>query len=228
MKQSRQITLGVLLVAAGVLLGLNSLGFTHIDLFFDGWWTLFIIVPSLMGLINGGDDKAGDIIGLCIGIVLLLCSRDILDFSVIWKLVLPLIIVFFGLKMIFESFRADKMPAVLEETTEHGPCANEASAVFSSEKINMSGEVFRSAELNAVFGGLEYDLRNAIIESDCIIKASAIFGGIDIYVPNNVNIRISSNSIFGGVSNKTANNKNDNAHTLYIKANCLFGGVDIK
>lgn len=102
------------------------------------------------------------------------------------------------------------------------------TAVFSSEKMNFSGEVFQGAELNAVFGGVECDLRNAVIEQDCFIRASVVFGGIDIFVPNNINIKVSSNSIFGGISNKTANYRNDAAPTLYIKGTCLFGGVDIK
>ena len=61
-----------------------------------------------------------------------------------------------------------------------------------------------------------------------MIQASAIFGGIDILVPNNINIKVNSNSIFGGISNKSKNGKIDGAPTLYIKGTCMFGGVDIK
>ena len=53
----------------------------------------------------------------------------------------------------------------------------------------MEGKVFRGAELNAIFGGIDYDLRGAVIEPDCAIKATAIFGGIDIIVPENVKVR---------------------------------------
>ena len=38
---------------------------------------------------------------------------------------------------------------------------------------------------------------------------------------------MNSTSIFGGVSNKIVNEK-DNKVTVYVNANCLFGGVDIK
>ena len=79
-----------------------------------------------------------------------------------------------------------------------------------------------------MFGGVDCDLRGAIIEQDCVINASAVFGGIDILVPGNVNVKVSSNSIFGGVSNKTMGYRNESAPTLYIKGNCLFGGVEIK
>ena len=73
---------------------------------------------------------------------------------------------------------------------------------------------------------MECDLRKAIIENDCAIQVTAVFGGIDIMVPDNVNVKVNSNSIFGGVSNKTS--ANPNAPTLYINATCMFGGADIK
>ena len=227
MKRRNQVLWGVILVGIGLLLGLNALGITHINLFFDGWWTLFIIVPCVAGLVSG-KDVVGHLIGIGIGVFLLLCCQDILDFSMLWKLVFPAIIILFGVKMIFGT-RIDRASSeVIKRLQATNGQVPYGTAVFSGEKMNFSGEVFQGAELNAVFGGVECDLRNAIIEQDCVIQASAVFGGIDIYVPTNVNIKASSNSIFGGVSNKTANYHDELAPTIYIKCNCMFGGVDIK
>ncbi|MGN0467225.1 MAG: LiaF domain-containing protein, partial [Acutalibacteraceae bacterium] len=72
------------------------------------------------------------------------------------------------------------------------------------------------------------DLRNAVIESDCAISATSIFGGIDIFVPDNINVKINSNSIFGGVSQKNRRPNVQNAVTVYINATCMFGGVEVK
>lgn len=227
MKRRNQVLWGVILVGIGLLLGLNALGITHINLFFDGWWTLFIIVPCAVGLVSG-KDVTGNLIGIGIGAFLLLCCQDILDFGTLWKLVFPVIIVLFGVKMIFGS-RLDRASSdVIKRIQAGSGQVPYGTAVFTGEKMNFSGEVFHGAELNAVFGGVDCDLRNAIIDQDCVIQASAVFGGIDIYVPANVNIKVSSNSIFGGVSNKTANYHDELAPTIYIKCNCMFGGVDIK
>ena len=227
MKRRNQVLWGVILVGIGLLLGLNALGITHINLFFDGWWTLFIIVPCAVGLVSG-KDITGNLIGVGIGVFLLLCCQDILDFSMLWKLVFPAIIILFGVKMIFGT-RVDRASSeVIKRLQATNGQVPYGTAVFSGEKMNFSGEVFQGAELNAVFGGVECDLRNAIIEQDCVIQASAVFGGIDIYVPTNVNIKVSSNCIYGGVSNKTANYHDELAPTIYIKCNCMFGGVDIK
>ena len=67
---------GIVLVVIGVILALNALRITDINIFFDGWWTLIIIIPCFIGLFKESD-KTGNIIGLLIGIVLLLMCQDI-------------------------------------------------------------------------------------------------------------------------------------------------------
>lgn len=74
----------------------------NIILFFEGWWTLFIIVPTFIGLV-AEKDKTGNIIGLIIGLFLLLACRRLFDFKLIWKLIFPLIFVIIGLSLIFKN-----------------------------------------------------------------------------------------------------------------------------
>ena len=45
----------------------------------------------------------GNLIGLVIGIVLLLCSIGILDFVITWKLLLPIGLIIIGLSLIFRN-----------------------------------------------------------------------------------------------------------------------------
>ena len=225
MKKISSIVWGLVLVAAGVIFALNALNITDIDLFFDGWWTLFIIVPCAVGLFTERE-KMGNIIGIAVGVFLLLCCQDVLDFDILWKLLLPAIIVAIGLKMILTGIFANKANEIIKEMKSNGKEPKTGCAIFSSHKLHYDGEVFEGVELCAVFGGIKCDLRNAIIQKDCAIQASAIFGGIDIFVPSNVNVKVNSNSIFGGVSNKTATN--ENAPTIYISGTCMFGGVEIK
>ena len=58
----KNIILGLILIILGVIIGLNTFGITSIDIFFDGWWTLFIIIPAILGL-SKEKDKTGNIIG---------------------------------------------------------------------------------------------------------------------------------------------------------------------
>lgn len=227
MKKLSRILWGVALILVGGIFALNALGVTQIDIFFDGWWTLFIIVPCLIGVFSE-TDKLGNIIGLGIGVFLLLCCQDVIDFGMLWKLVVPAIIVIIGLKLVLTAIFGDKATKILVQSRQSGSNVKSGCATFSGQDMNFNGEKFEGAELNAIFGGIKCDLRNAIIEKDCAITATGIFGGIDIYVPDGVNIKVSSNSIFGGVSEKKHNPHIDGAVTIYINATCIFGGVDIK
>lgn len=100
-------------------------------------------------------------------------------------------------------------------------------AIFAGEDVNYAGEMFNGAALTAIFGGITCDLRGAVIENDCTVKVSSVFGGADIYVPEGVNVKITSTSFFGGASSEKHINLPDNTSTVYVKAFCLFGGVDV-
>ena len=80
MKKIGNILWGIVFIALGIIIALNALGVAKINVFFDGWWTLFIIIPCFIGLFKERE-KTGNIIGLLIGIVLLLCCQNILDFN---------------------------------------------------------------------------------------------------------------------------------------------------
>ena len=227
MKKSRNILWGLVLIILGLIFGGNALGITDINLFFDGWWTLFIIIPCFIGLFKE-NEKTGNVIGLLIGVALLLACQDVIDFNLIGKLWLPIVLVCIGASIIFKDVIGGKVNEQIKKLNENKTNQNEYCATFSGQDIKLDGEKFTGADLTAVFGGIECDLRKAVIESDVVINASSIFGGIDIFVPENVKVKVKSSSIFGGVSDKKKHSENAEANTVYINATCLFGGVEIK
>ncbi len=227
MKKLSKILWGIALIAVGSIFALKAFGVTNVEIFFDGWWTLFIIVPCLVGIFSERE-KTGNIIGLLIGVFLLLCCQNVLSFDMFWKLAIPAIIVIVGLKMIFGAIFGDKAIKMLETSRKNGDSIKVGCATFSGQNLNFDGEQFSGAELTAVFGGVKCDLRQAIIEKDCAVNATSVFGGIDILVPDNVNVKVNSNSIFGGVSEKNHRTAVQGAVTIYINATCMFGGVEIK
>lgn len=224
MKKTGNILWGIVFIILGLIFGLNAMGITDIDVFFKGWWTLFIIIPSLIGVIKNSRNL-GNYIWLAIGLVLLLSAQGILDISRVGKLIFPAILVAIGLSIIFKDVATEKVSDKIKELNKDNK--EEYYATFSGQKLNYVGNEFKGVSVNAIFGGVDIDLRNAIIEQDQVINATAVFGGVNILAPNNVNVQVKSNSIFGGVSNKTIPNK-ENVPTIYVKAFCLFGGAEIK
>ena len=108
MRKVENILWGIVLIVVGIIFGGNALGITNINIFFDGWWTLFIIIPCFIGLFHE-NDKTGNLIGLLVGIALLLGCQNILDFGLIWKLALPTILVIIGLSIIFKNVFDNKI-----------------------------------------------------------------------------------------------------------------------
>ena len=227
MKKLGNVLWGIVLIAIGLIVGANALGITNINIFFDGWWTLIIIIPCFIGLFTE-NEKTGNIIGLLIGIALLLACRNIINFNLIWKLLFPTILVAIGISMIFKDTINKNINKEIKKLNEKKTKGNEYCATFSGQDLKFDGEKFEGADMSAVFGGIKCDLTKAVIESDIVINASSIFGGIDIIVPDNVKVKVKSSSIFGGVSDKKRHSENAEANTIYINATCLFGGVDIK
>lgn len=119
-------------------------------------------------------------IGVLIGIALFLGCQDIINFDLIWKLALPTILVIIGLSIIFKDTLGGKVNDEIKKLNEKRNGANTYCATFSGQKVKFDKKLFAGADLTAVFGGVECDLRNAIIESDVVINASSIFGGVEI------------------------------------------------
>lgn len=223
MNQINKILWGVAFIIVGLILGSNAVGLTNIDLFFNGWWTLFIIVPSFIGLFKN-NNKTGNIIGLLIGVFLLLSTRGIIDFDIVSALIFPIILIVIGIATIFSN-TTNKV--VLEKIRSFNKEDLESvTATFSEQKVKIDDD-FKGTAIDAVFGSVEIDLTDAKIKNEQIIKSSSIFGGVKIILPKDINVKVKPTSIFGGVDNKIANNK-DNKTTIYIESFCLFGGLEIK
>jgi len=228
MKKFSAIMWGLVLIAIGVILGGNALGWFNINIFFKGWWTLFIIVPCFISLITHPKEWLGDLIGILIGVSLLLACLDVISFSSLWKLLVPGIIILIGLSIIFKNLFGQKFDKAVSKLNEKFDKDDESGAVFGGTNINMAGKEFKGKNLSAVFGAIKLDLREAKIKEDIIINATAVFGGIDILVPDNVVVETKSNSFFGGVSNKKKSAPKGKVPTIYVNGMALFGGIEVK
>lgn len=93
------VLIGVAFIAMGIGFAGEIFHWWEFNPFFDGWWTLFIIIPCLVGLFTG-KEKTGSLIGLVIGVVLFLGARGQLDY----KILMPAILVVLGIQFIIKGF----------------------------------------------------------------------------------------------------------------------------
>jgi len=220
------VTWGIVFIIIGIFYAGDTFNLWHFKLFFDGWWTLFIIIPCLIGIVENGL-STGNAIGLTVGVLLLLSSQGIVNNRTISKLIVPAILILIGIKIIFrDSFNNSIKKSTNMNVKREGRL--DYTAILSTQKETYPNDKFNGASILAILGGVELNLSDAMINEDIIIDSISIFGGVDIILPSNVNVKISSIPIFGGAANKARPCMNINAPTVYINATCIFGGLDSK
>ncbi len=231
MKQIKPIIWGVAIIALGLIFGLNAFGLFNFNIFFDGWWTLFIIVPSVISLFTE-KDKLASLGFIAVGIILLLAAQDVFSYDVAWKVILAVLLVIAGLGLIIKStFRNQNDKEVekkVKEAEKDGKTMDSQMAIFSGSDRVYKDETFQGSNLVAIFGGAKLNLKNAKFDKDTVIKAFTLFGGIDIIVPDDVKVKLKSGFIFGGFSDDRKNATEKGKYTIYIDAAGGFGGVSIK
>ncbi len=227
MKQARPIIWGIAIVALGVIFGGNAIGLFNFDVFFDGWWTLFIIVPSAISLITE-KERLQSLAFLGAGIIMLLAAQHVFEWEVAWKAILALFLILIGLSIIFRSIFHSKNDKEVEKKVKSADdkTMDAQTAVFSGSERVYNDEVFSGSNMVAIFGGAELDLRKAKFTKDTVIKAFALFGGVDIKVPEDVNIKSKSGFIFGGISDERKG-ESKGKYTIYLDAAGGFGGITI-
>lgn len=219
MKKLTGIIIGAVLIACGVIYMLGAFGIADVNISLDGWWTLFIIIPCLNGLFTS-KDKFGNFIGLAVGVLLLLAAQNVFEYDMIWKTIVPLIIIMIGIKLIVKT---------LSPKTKSDKTKNENMAAFSSQNFDYTDKEIVVAKIGAVFGGAKCNLLNSRIKDGSQLDLFCAFGGADIFVPENVNIKVNTFCLFGGISDKRViKETNEDGVTLTINGFCIFGGADIK
>lgn len=225
MKRNNKIIWGSALVVCGIIWLVCIC--LHINILFDGWWTLFIIVPCICALI-GNNDKTGPAIGLGVGVLLLLAEQNVIDWDMFWKIGLAVLVIALGLGMIFGNRRKSTDIPTVKTLNRDGKNIRVVNATFGEQNLNFGGEVFEGADVNASFASVHLDLHGATINEDMEIHVDLKFSGLVIYAPSDLLVKVTAGSTFGGVDDKRRIVVTDHTHTLYISGSCVFSGIEIK
>lgn len=215
MNSPSRFLLGGLIVFVGIVLLLDQMG---IGYGIGRLWPLVIVCLGIYMIISNYKNLTTGLFVLVTGILLQLSALDVLPFS-IWNL-WPLFIIFAGVSVLIG--KKDRMTS----SVEHGYI--NSNAVFWGDERIVKGE-FKGASLNATFGGIKLDLRDAVIVDKVVIDMNVVFGGVELLLPDDVKVINNGDGIFGGFSEKNRRVNNDaNTKIIEIKGSAIFGGVDVK
>jgi predicted membrane protein len=111
-----------------------------------------------------------------------------------------------------------------------------SSVVFSSRDHRVTAPNFERAKIEAVFGSYELDLREAGLAGDeARVVADAVFGSVEIFVPEDWEVDLRGEGVFGSVSDETRHpgpnpagpNQSVPPKRLIVKGAAVFGSVEV-
>ncbi|PSL01769.1 cell wall-active antibiotic response 4TMS protein YvqF [Haloactinopolyspora alba] len=107
---------------------------------------------------------------------------------------------------------------------------SEGKAVFAGLVRRGEWVVPRCYKVKAVFGGAELDLRKAQLEADEVeIRVKAVFGGVNIVVPEDVYVIVDGDGVFGGFSDDASKRQpSGDPPVVKVYGRAVFGGVSVQ
>lgn len=244
MKRASGAWIGTLFLIVGLLYAGSALDLFEFTIFFDGFWTLFIIVPCFYGLFKKGENKTWCSVGLLLGICLLINAQDIgihIDFG---PMLLAVICVAIGVNLLFPNKNKSKKHIAFEYHTgsdankEKQPEATAENAETSENDNKENGNSYDNysnyhyskntdsgyLNISTVFGAKEYRMDNEIFTGASI---SCVFGGAELDLRHAViseDVYVDVSVTFGGVDIFLP----PDVRVVTDGCSCVLGGIDVK
>lgn len=238
--------IGFLLVLLGAGMLLDAFSVIDFSFSLGTWWPSILMLIALAQLVSRSNSGSytGPAILFAIGALLQASKLELLPGG-FWGTFWPILLIIIGASILlkrrnrkqewgeqiaaeFRAATADKTFAGSGFTGANPSDRISINCVFSSQEQRATSSAFTGAELNAVFGSIELDLRDAVMSgSQAHIEASSVFASIEIRVPHTWNVVIQGSPILGSIESKVYN-VNQNGPTLVVNASAVFGGVEIR
>ncbi|MFB6105436.1 MAG: hypothetical protein ABEJ70_00545 [Halobacteriaceae archaeon] len=216
-----QVVFGALVVLLGVLLLLRTTGV------YDGTG-LLVYVPSLfvlLGLYNlvrsGFRNVVGPTVLVLVAGAWQLVALDYLSWGEVGQF-WPVFVILGGLAVLLGPLRRRRPPGTSEGVVT-------GFGLFGGVERRVTARAFEGADLLAVFGGVELDLRDAeVAERPAHVTATALFGGVEVIAPREWNVRMEVFPIFGGAEDERARSERTHEEVdLVVSGFVAFGGVSV-
>jgi predicted membrane protein len=230
-----------------VLFTLDKLGSVDAGEFWEYWPVLLIAVGiGRVAQPRGTQGRGFGVVLMVLGTWFLLSNLDLIHYSFgdVW----PILVVLLGIMMVWRAItgpffesprrRLKEAMAAGDGSAAVGGLATSGSdtsstvngfALLGGVKRKVVSQDFRGGALTAILGGCELDLRHASISSgQAVIDTFALWGGIEIRVPQEWSVVVQGTPILGAFDDKTVRVGGDGSKVLVIKGVALMGGVDVK
>jgi hypothetical protein len=215
-----RIWLAGLLITLGGLWLLDAVGAIDAAATIDQWWPVAVIALAVVASVTERRLSLGPAVLFVIGVLLLVDQFESVDVGLyVW----PLIAVLAGIWLLAGHAQSRRF-------REHAAERQDVVALLGASESRNRSQHFQHANVSAVFGGATLDMRDAHPDPGASVDALAVFGGVDVIVPEGWRVSLSGLPIFGGYEDKTHRNGDlaMDAPVLKVGATAIFGGVTVK
>ena len=214
---------GLLIILLGIVFTLDNLNITDSGRFLR-WWPLGLIAigaAKLWQVRHGYGGALGGVLFVIAGVWLLLDSFYVVEINLFdfW----PVVLIAAGSIIVWQGIRGRQHRDIAREED-----TINAVAVLAGVNRGSSSAAFRGGELTAFMGGCEIDLRQASINGEATIDIFAMWGGIDIRVPEDWVVIGRVTPVMGGYEDTTRPPQGLAAHKLIIRGVVLMGGIEVR
>ncbi|GLZ27939.1 hypothetical protein Lesp02_01290 [Lentzea sp. NBRC 105346] len=212
-----RLWVGLVLLALGLLGVLDATGVLDSGSLVGRWWPVAIIGLGVVAMVAQAAVSTGPVVVCVVGLILLVGNLGWTTGDLFW----PAVLVVAGLAVL----------AGLRRHRVHDHQSVPTPVVlFGGSKVRERSEHLQHSDISAVFGGATLDLRGAHIDTEASVDAFALFGGVEVLVPEGWRVAVGGLPFMGGIDDKTDGNGDlsPDAPLLTVNATAIFGGVEVK
>jgi predicted membrane protein len=240
-----RLVIGLLIIAAGILLLLKRLDIGS-DYNVGDYWPVILIVIGLGKILQPKEYRQlywGFII-MAVGALFLLNNLGYIRFwfNDLW----PILLILLGIEIIRRGFFKHTINLTccfpdkgkhfhnLHKSWKGISNSNNVDNDYVDISVTLGGGEYRftnkqlkGGSVSAIMGGCEMDFRHADMEKEeMVLDVSAIMGEVEIRVPSHWEVVMQGSPVLGSVEDKTTKPGNA-AKKLIIKGSAVMGGVKV-
>jgi hypothetical protein len=230
--------IGLLLIAAGGLFLLRNLGIFYFASLWN-YWPVILVALGLTKLVaprSGHDFVPGAILTI-LGSIFLLRNLGYIRGSIggfIWSGALIAIGAALLMRHLYgpDWFGGGGSSAGIADSSASDAKKLRLDVVFGGVNRKFVSQEFEGGKISVLFAGANIDLREANIQqAETVINADAVFGGIDLKVPDTWLVEARGSGLFGGYEDLTHHPTQTGTTPpprVIVKGGALFGGVTVR
>lgn len=225
--QGGHLILGAVITLVGLVFLFDNLGWICAGDVLR-WWPGLLVAAGVYHLTRsqrGGNSSFWGAFLVIVGVILLINAAGWVHVH-LWAW-WPLLLVAFGASILRRGIQHRR---AMENPTATGgdDSVINGSAFLGGWKRSIHSKAFRGGELTAFMGGIELDLRDAVIEGrEARLSISSMMGGVEIHIPVSWRVDVRVSAFLGGVEDKTHPSPDPDAPILILNGSVFMGGVEI-